>query len=56
MPQRLYRLPKPLIERFHAGRLSGWDKARLLIAKPPAPIAAVIGCLREGSAPAGREA
>lgn len=32
---RFYTLPRPLIERFYAGRLTHVDKARILIGSPP---------------------
>ncbi|UJW84623.1 lycopene beta-cyclase CrtY [Devosia sp. SL43] len=45
--QRFYKLPKPLIERFYAGRTSWTDIARILIGKPPVPIHRALACLRE---------
>jgi len=36
--ERFYGLPKPLIERFYAGRISKADKIRILAGKPPVPI------------------
>jgi len=36
--ERFYTLPEPLIERFYACRLTPWDKARILIGRPPVPI------------------
>lgn len=36
--ERFYTLPEPLIERFYACRLKPWDKARILIGRPPVPI------------------
>lgn len=45
--QRFYKLPKPLIERFYAGRTSWRDIARILIGKPPVPIHRALACLRE---------
>lgn len=45
--QRFYKLPKPLIERFYAGRTSWTDIARILIGKPPVAIHRALGCLRE---------
>ena len=47
--QRLHRLPVGLIQRFHAARLTHWDKARLLIGLPPAPLKALIRALRDES-------
>lgn len=45
--QRFYRLPRPLIERFYAGRISAADKARVLVGKPPVPIRRAVGCVSE---------
>ena len=36
--QRFYGLPEPTVERFYAGRLSLFDKARILTGKPPVPL------------------
>ncbi len=36
--QRFYGLPKGLIQRFYSGQLTVWDKARILIGKPPVPV------------------
>jgi lycopene beta-cyclase len=47
--QRFYTLPQPLIERFYAGRSRMRDMARILIGKPPVPIASALLCLREKS-------
>ncbi|HWW25422.1 MAG TPA: lycopene cyclase family protein, partial [Caulobacter sp.] len=54
--ERFYRLPPGLIQRFYAARLSRWDKARILIGKPPVPISAAIKCIDESSAFGGRDA
>ncbi|TCS12711.1 lycopene beta-cyclase CrtY [Caulobacter sp. BK020] len=54
--ERFYRLPAGLIQRFYAARLSRWDKARILIGKPPVPIAAAIKCIDESSAFGGQDA
>jgi lycopene beta-cyclase len=40
--QRFYRLPKPLIERFYAGRLNNRDQFRLLFGRPPVPVGRAI--------------
>jgi len=40
--QRFYGLPKPLIERFYAGRLTSTDRFRLLVGRPPVPIGRAI--------------
>lgn len=45
--QRFYKLPKPVIERFYAGRSRWSDIARILIGKPPVPIHRALACLRE---------
>jgi len=47
--ERFYRLRLPLIQRFYAARLTPWDKARVLIGKPPVPISRAIGYLAENS-------
>ena len=49
--QRFYGLRKELIERFYSNRLTGLDKIRILIGKPPVPLHKAIGCLREHPAP-----
>ena len=36
--QRFYGLNQGLIERFYAGKLEWYDKARILIGKPPVPV------------------
>lgn len=36
--ERFYRLSEPLVERFYAGKSSMFDRARVLIGKPPIPI------------------
>ena len=38
--ERFYGLPAPLVERFYAARLSGFDKVRILAGKPPVPVRA----------------
>ena len=47
--ERFYRLRAPLIQRFYAARLILWDKARVLIGKPPVPISRAVGYLTEKS-------
>jgi lycopene beta-cyclase len=47
--QRFYRLSAPLVQRFYAARLTGWDKARILTGKPPVPVSAAIKCIGESS-------
>jgi lycopene beta-cyclase len=47
--QRFYGLPKPLIERFYAGRLTNMDRFRLLFGRPPVPVGrAVTATLSSG--------
>ncbi|XXF06829.1 lycopene beta-cyclase CrtY [Pseudomonas sp. D2-3] len=36
--QRFYGLPAALIERFYAGRNPWYDRARILVGKPPVPV------------------
>ncbi|MCT2398048.1 lycopene beta-cyclase CrtY [Novosphingobium mangrovi (ex Huang et al. 2023)] len=43
--KRFYGLPRPLIERFYAGRSGLADKARILAGKPPVPISAALASL-----------
>ena len=40
--QRFYGLPEPLIRRFYAGRLTPFDKLRILSGKPPVPVGAAM--------------
>lgn len=47
--ERFYRLRLPLIQRFYAARLTPWDKARVLIGKPPVPVSRALNCLSEYS-------
>lgn len=47
--QRFYRLGAPLVQRFYAARLTPFDKARVLIGKPPVPVIAALGYLGEKS-------
>lgn len=44
--QRFYRLSPGLIGRFYAGRSTAFDKARLLVGRPPVPIGRAIAALR----------
>ena len=48
--QRFYRLQRPLIERFYAGRSTMRDKFRVLSGKPPIPIINGLRVLSEQSA------
>jgi lycopene beta-cyclase len=47
--ERFYRLSQGLVERFYAGRITLADKARILIGKPPVPVAAALAVLSEKS-------
>jgi lycopene beta-cyclase len=49
--QRFYTLPEPLIHRFYAGRLTGWDRFRILFGKPPVPIGRALKCMIEPRPP-----
>jgi lycopene beta-cyclase len=52
--ERFYRLRQPLIERFYAGNLTGTDRLRLVVGKPPVPIGpAVAAVLSDGRNVAG---
>lgn len=45
--ERFYGLSDPLIRRFYRGRMTGGDKARLLIGKPPVPVGEALRVLTE---------
>jgi len=45
--QRFYGLNQGLIERFYAGKLKWYDKARILIGKPPVPVTKALYNLSE---------
>ena len=45
--ERFYALSEGLIGRFYAGQSTLWDKARLLIGKPPVPIGRAIRAILE---------
>ncbi|WP_088346196.1 MULTISPECIES: lycopene beta-cyclase CrtY [Rhodomicrobium] len=47
--QRFYSLAEPLIERFYRAASSPADKARILIGRPPVPIARALAHIREAS-------
>ena len=51
---RFYRLAPGLIERFYAGRLTAWDRARLLVGRPPVPLWRAARCVRERSGSGGK--
>ena len=40
--QRFYRLPRGLVERFYAGRLRLRDQLRILVGRPPVPMAPAV--------------
>lgn len=42
---RFYKMPVTTMERFYAGKLTTFDKARMLIEKPPIPISSAIKAL-----------
>lgn len=44
--QRFYGLPEALISRFYAGRLTVFDRLRILIGKPPVPLAEAYAAMR----------
>jgi lycopene beta-cyclase len=45
--EHFYRLPEPLIARFYAGRLTAFDKLRILSGRPPVPVSRAMTALRE---------
>jgi len=47
--ERFYTLPSDLIERFYGSRLTVLDKARILVGRPPIPIARALQALPETS-------
>jgi len=49
--QKFYRLPRPVIERFYAGRTTIWDVMRILSGKPPVPIHRALPCIFETAVP-----
>jgi lycopene beta-cyclase len=44
--ERFYRLDPGLIARFYAGRSTMTDKARILMGKPPVPVARALAAIR----------
>jgi lycopene beta-cyclase len=50
--ERFYRLPEATIRRFYSGRLTAFDRVRLLTGKPPVPIARAVLWLFESKIPA----
>ena len=49
--ERFYTLPEGLIERFYSARSSTFDKARILIGKPPVPVGRAITALASSGTP-----
>jgi lycopene beta-cyclase len=47
--QHFYRLPEPVIQRFYGGRLTLWDKVRILVGRPPVPVVEALKVLRPSS-------
>lgn len=45
--QRFYHLSAPLIARFYAGRLTFFDKLRLVSGKPPVPVGEAVTAARQ---------
>ena len=43
--EHFYRLPRPLVERFYAGKSSWADRLRVLSGRPPMPISAAVRAL-----------
>jgi lycopene beta-cyclase len=52
----VYRLPRPVIERFYAGRSTRADRARVLCGKPPVPVPGALRALASHGAPLIRNA
>jgi lycopene beta-cyclase len=48
--EHFYRLPPPVIARFYAGRISAFDKIRILSGRPPVPIGRALSALRTKAA------
>ena len=44
--EQFYRRPEPLIARFYAAQLSGFDRWRLLAGRPPVPLGKALAQLR----------
>jgi lycopene beta-cyclase len=44
--ERFYRLSPGLVARFYAARSTPWDKARVLLGRPPVPIGRAVAALR----------
>jgi lycopene beta-cyclase len=43
--EHFYRLPEALIGRFYAGRLTAWDKLKVLTGRPPVPVGKALAAL-----------
>ncbi len=51
--EHFYRLGRPLVDRFYAGRSGLFDKVRILTGRPPVPVGRALKALRgKGSIPA----
>lgn len=48
--EQFYQRPEDLIGRFYAGRLTRIDRARVLVGRPPVPIARALGVILKGEA------
>lgn len=48
--EHFYRLPPSVIARFYAGRISAFDKIRILSGRPPVPIGRALSALRARAA------
>lgn len=46
--ERFYRLNEPLIARFYAARSTPFDKARILLGRPPVPVGRALRALVKG--------
>lgn len=44
--EKFYRFPESLIERFYSGRLSWWDRLRILSGQPPVPVRDAMRAIR----------
>ena len=45
--EHFYRLPEATVARFYAGRLTAFDKVRILSGRPPVPVSRAMTALRE---------
>lgn len=53
--ERFYSLPDPLIERFYAAKSSAFDRARILLGKPPVPVHHAAMALASKGTPLGAD-